>query len=278
MYKFANITPGIVFDLPFYGKVYVPGQFSEAFAENTKCHFFHSDDLENLSDLVNFLSKGGIAVLKGDWKSAAKLPERLRKYRDELIAPFIDEARQKGTIRNPRTRRWLNRRYQQTLSHIMLLAHNDIFPEIKPSPRIPHLLELLGDKLDAVNDLPILAPLPVVLKILSALENGHYISAFDMEIFSPPNVLAPFSQDTVDLFAEALQIAGDYIKTHELEILDMGCGSGVLTLLAANVLDDRNIHIFSTDILPEAVAATKINAQRFNQKSNTNVKIETTES
>ena len=51
-------------------------------------------------------------------------------------------------------------------------------------------------------------------------------------------------------------------------MLDMGCGCGCLTLLAAQEVGDLRGKIYASDLLPEAVATTRLNLLRFTDKRN----------
>jgi len=75
------------------------------------------------------------------------------------------------------------------------------------------------------------------------------------------NVLSPISQDTIELFHEALQKVS-YQLASPIEVLDMGCGSGILSLLAVKIFAFSEMRITATDILPEAIAITKINVEQ----------------
>ena len=51
-------------------------------------------------------------------------------------------------------------------------------------------------------------------------------------------------------------------------VADIGCGSGCLTLLARQELGER-VELYASDLLPEAVATTKLNFQRLLPDSDT---------
>ena len=49
----------------------------------------------------------------------------------------------------------------------------------------------------------------------------------------------------------------------------MGCGCGCLTLLAAQEVGDLGVNIYASDLLPEAIATTRLNLQHFAAAQNT---------
>jgi methylase of polypeptide subunit release factors len=130
---------------------------------------------------------------------------------------------------------------------------------------------------------PFLVPVSVVQEIQASLGNSYAVSLLGENIITSRNVFPPNSQETIALFSEGLKglsIADcrlsiekadnqqSTIINHQssiLDVLDMGCGSGCLSLLAAQVFEGRNINIVATDHLPEALATTKINIQKFIQ-------------
>jgi methylase of polypeptide subunit release factors len=101
----------------------------------------------------------------------------------------------------------------------------------------------------------------------------------DADTIAHSNVLQPLSQDTIELFREGLgnvrQTASLFREGNaSIGILDMGCGCGCLSLLAAKVFADYDVRILATDVLPEAIATTKLNVQRLME----DMSIETTDS
>ena len=66
-------------------------------------------------------------------------------------------------------------------------------------------------------------------------------------------------------FQEALQSVRQFNPS---TVADIGCGSGCLTLLARQELGEQ-VELYASDLLPEAVATTKLNIQRLLPHSDT---------
>ena len=101
-----------------------------------------------------------------------------------------------------------------------------------------------------------------IQRIQRALEETYHINALNASLVSSENVLAPRSQETIECFQEALQCVYRENLPSKPMVADVGCGSGCLTLVAHQELGNE-AEIYASDILPEAVATTKLNIQRI---------------
>ena len=132
---------------------------------------------------------------------------------------------------------------------------------IDPSPNLPYLLELVGENPGANEGRPFLLPIATVQKLKTALTQEYPIPALGASLVAFENVLPPRSRETIACFQSGLQA----IKKHlpkRADVLEIGCGSGCLTLLAAQELADLEVKIRASDLLPEAVATTRYNMSR----------------
>ncbi len=244
------------------GDVYLPGKIAEMISTDAPLKLFGPKELNQLNRIFNHLRKGGIAVTSGPWDKILDVLSYLEKKKHEFATarpPTREERR--NPIYRKQSNRWYERHYQRVLSHIMVIAHDGRLPYVEPDMSIPYLLQLLGEPVGANDGLPFLIPVSAIQKIQSDMKKTHYVSALEANIVAHANVLQPLSQDTVELFQESLQ--GIEQPEESIEILDMGCGCGVLSLLAAEVFSGHSVRITATDILPEAIATTEINVQRF---------------
>ena len=89
------------------------------------------------------------------------------------------------------------------------------------------------------------------------MTDTYPIRALDASLVASENVLAPRSQETIECFQEALQ---HVCQSEPSTVADIGCGSGCLTLLARQELGEQT-EVYASDLLPEAVATTKLNLQ-----------------
>ncbi|MFQ6042621.1 MAG: methyltransferase, partial [Candidatus Poribacteria bacterium] len=173
--------------------------------------------------------------------------------------PSQSERQRKRGKQKERQRRKLS---LPGMLRLMVVADESGRFDVEPPLQMPYLLELVGDTVGSNAGRPFLAPISVVQEIQEALRNAYSVPLLGETIVTSRNVFPPNSPETIALFFEGLE----HIKNEApstLDALDMGCGSGCLTLLAAQVFEDHNITIVATDHLPEALATTKINIQRF---------------
>jgi len=88
------------------------------------------------------------------------------------------------------------------------------------------------------------------------LEKTNTTRMFDFDLTIPPTVFHP-------AFFFSTRIFGDYLRGLSLsgkQVLDMGSGSGLLSLIAAQ----QGAKILSVDINPRAVDCTRMNAEKNN--------------
>lgn len=90
------------------------------------------------------------------------------------------------------------------------------------------------------------------LFVRRAIARTDLISMFGLRLAVPPTVFHP-------KFFRTTKFLGEYLRRMDLRgrsLLEMGCGSGILSLLAAQ----RGATVTAVDINPAAVAATRANA------------------
>jgi methylase of polypeptide subunit release factors len=190
---------------------------------------------------------------------------QFRDYVDRRRAELIEAERpskRKTVLKGDSPEGHRRRGSQLAPYRLMVVAHGDSFPDVEPPFSIPYLLELLGDPLDASGGKPFLVPVLSVCDLQKDLEHPYPVPAIGGSILAPGSVLPPRSQETIGLIRKALEAIKGKLPVGT-EALDMGCGSGCLSILAAEVLRDRRTKVTATDLMPEALAATKLNVDRF---------------
>lgn len=265
------------------GTVYIPTQFMNI-VEDSALKLFSGGELNKQSQIFDHIRRGGVAVLSGRWDKILELSEYADKKKEELSKIYDIPKREKGQKDNQRGKQ-SRKKSQIGLLRLMVTAKEEVQSvhqwscligklDVEPHFQIPYLLELVGDVEGANKGFPFLIPVLTLRNLQESLKQSHFISALDGSVVAPLNVLPPNSQETINLISEELKSLKEKLPSeldcresldcHEsLDILDMGCGSGCLTLLAAQVFGEQNIKIVASDILPEAIAATKINVQQF---------------
>ena len=232
---------------------YVPKQFSSIVSESTSLKPFAPGKLNQLSRIFNHLRRGGVALLSGSWSKILDLSNYVEKKKGEL------ERKSQKNVYSERHRRVA---HPSPLYRLMVVADGDGSLNVEPSFSMPYLLELLGDRADASGGEPFLVPVPAIRSLERELEKLYPISALGISIVAPGNVLPPRSQETISLIRRGLEEVKDELPV-DAEVLDMGCGSGCLSLLAAEIFEDLKVKITATDRLPEALATTKLNLGRL---------------
>lgn len=204
----------------------------------TSPRVFGGRDLEGPDRVLRHLQRGGTALLDGPWPRVRELYERLAARREELVRA----APARGRVGRRATRREWERARRDVLDRLLVI----------PPPDLAVLFDSPAE------------PVPVreVVEAEAALAGGYPVRALGgRSLAARPPVFAPRSQETYDLVRRAIEGCRSRLPGHPT-VLDLGCGSGILALIAAEVLGPAAA-VTATDILPEALAATRLNAERL---------------
>ena len=241
------------------GELYIPEACREAVFARGSVKLFTNQELEQYSRIFTLMQRGGVAIVEGDWEKIINVIDYINRHKRELSTTGSERGR-KGKSKHQRNAPKRNR--EAAISKLMCWADKDGSLQVTPTLELPHLLELIGEPPNANEGCPFLVPVVTIQSIQSALEETYPIDALGVSLVASKNVLAPRSQETVTCFQEAMQS----LESHDLPdtpvIADVGCGSGCLTLLAHQEFGE-NAEIYTSDILPEAIATTKINIQHL---------------
>ena len=251
MNKFYSVSP--------IGELYVPTEFREAVFARGSVKLFAHQDLEHLGRIFTHIQRGGVAVVEGEWEQVTAVIDYIQRHKKELSASNtkrIERDKSRDQRNNPKQDR------ETALSKLMCWANQEGILQVEPAPVLPNLLELIGELPDANEDCPFLVPVVIIQRIQEALQEKYPIQALDASLVASENVLAPRSQETIECFHEALQSVKGVNAHNKPIVADVGCGSGCLTLLAKQEFGEE-AEIYASDILPEAVATTKLNVQRL---------------
>ena len=248
---------------PFYfvsniGELYVPVECREAVFARARVKLFAHRDLRHLNRIFTHIRHGGVAVVEGEWEQITAVMDYIQRHKRDLVQ---EEAHRNSKQRDRRDSRGrsASRALKEALERLMCWADADGILQVESAPVLPYLLELSGEPARVNQGKPFLLPLIKIQQIQDALGETYPIQALNASLIASENVLAPRSQETIECFQEALQ----YIRRDDpLTVADIGCGSGCLTLLARQELDEQT-KIYASDLLPEAVATTRLNSQRL---------------
>ena len=211
-------------------KIYIPEKFKGLFS-GLPITFESSEKKSRVFDLIS--KRGKIVVLSGKREDAFSLADYIKK-------------------RIPK-----RREDKRVIFRAVFLTKNEEVLLIDPVIKIPYLFMLIGE---TEKEKKFIVPVIYIKTLLERLKNRIYVDEIDKFLFFGDGVLPPRSKETVKIFKEGLLSVKDKLK-EKPQVLDMGCGSGVLSILTKRVLKDKNVEVFSSDILPEAVASTLINTK-----------------
>lgn len=240
------------------GELYVPTECRDAVFARGSVKLFAHQELKNIGRIFTHIQRGGVAVAEGEWEQITTIMDYIQRHKKELSTTNNGRA-ERGKSRYQRSN--LKQDREAALLKLMCWANHEGILQVEPAPVGPYLLELIGEPPDVNEDCPFLVPVLTVQRIQNALQETYPIQALDVSLVASQNVLAPRSQDTIECFQEALQsVKGIHAQNNPI-VADIGCGSGCLTLLAQQELGEAKI--YASDILPEAIATTKLNLQRL---------------
>lgn len=200
-------------------------------------------DKDALNQTQRFLRNGGSIVLHGDWAEVSRLVNQLASRAHDLI-PLVNDARAR-------------KQAMRQLSHRMLTTVDNL-PEVKLLPG--ELAGLLGES--EFPPLPVLIPVDAASRLTACNESVFHVPSLGIDLLTHPDVLTPRSGETIELMCSAIDSVAGQIPVGT-RVLDMGCGTGVLTIAAAMRLADKQAAVTATDILPEALALTRLNVDRL---------------
>ena len=239
------------------GELYVPLECRDAVFARARVKLFAHQDLRHLNRIFTHIRHGGVAVVEGQWEQITEVMDYIQRHKQDLVQQLPRNAKRRD--RSESRGRSASRALQEALARLMCWADADGILQVEPAPALPYLLEFIGEPAGANAGKPFLLSLTKIQQVQDALAETYPIRALDVSLVASENVLAPRSQETIECFQEALQ----YIREHNpTMVADIGCGSGCLTLLARQELGEQT-EIYASDLLPEAVATTKLNLQRL---------------
>ncbi len=234
-----------------YKDIYVPSKYSYLFNECKSIKYFKDIKLNGYNQIINHIKRKGICIVTERIEILMEIIDNIYRKKKDLI-------KIQGTYKN---RRDINMAYNNILDSLMILCKEDkalINPEIK----IPYLYNFVEESYSNIKDKLYVISLQDFLKIQESLSNKHYVNAINGYLVVHYNVLIPSSQQTIDLMKKSFCELKSSMP-YDLKVLDMGCGSGVLSILASMIFRDKNVKVTSTDHLQEAVATTMLNKEKY---------------
>ena len=239
------------------GELYVPAEYRDIVFARPRVKLFAHQELGHLNRIFTHIRHGGVAVVEGEWEHILVLMEYIQRHKQDLVQQ--SDRNTKRRDRRDSHRRSASGAQKEALARLMCWADADGILQVEPTPTLPYLLELAGEPAEVNEGNPFLLPLIKIQQIQDALAETYPIRVLGASLVASENVLAPRSQETIECFQEALQHVRSEVPS---KVADIGCGSGCLTLLARQELGEQ-AEVYASDLLPEAVATTKLNIQRL---------------
>ena len=239
------------------GELYVPVECRDAVFARARVKLFAHQELRHLNRIFTHIRHGGVAVVEGQWEQITTVMDYIQRHKRDLIQEASHRNSKKRDQRDSRGKS-ASHALKEALARLMCWADAEGVLQVEPAPVLPDLLQFAGEPAAANQGKPFLLPLIKIQQIQNALAETYPIRALDASLVASENVLAPRSQETVACFREALQHVRQ--SNPPTIVADIGCGSGCLTLLARQELGDQ-AEVYASDLLPEAVATTKLNIQ-----------------
>ena len=237
------------------GELYVPTEYRDVVFARGRVKLFAHQDLRHLNRIFTHIRHGGVAVAEGQWEQITAVMDYIQRHKQDLVQQSSPKSRDRGASRGNAVGRAL----KEALSRLACWADADGILQVEPAPILPDLLAFAGEPMGANQGKPFLLPFIKIQQIQEALAETYPIRALNASLVASENVLAPRSQETIECFQEALQFIR---QSNPATVADIGCGSGCLTLLAQQELGE-GVELYASDLLPEAIATTKLNLQRL---------------
>lgn len=226
------------------GQAFLPAKYTHIYRNNLLRQF----DLKKkgYNQPLKYLKQGGIVVLQGNWQEISLFYQKVFKFEKELL-PKASDARHRKLFSNQ-------------LQERVLVKFNSLSDQRLKDFTKDELAGFVGETAFP-KDTIVLIPVRDVNEIFNISSNITFVKSLGITILTPHEVLAPRSQETIDLLCQAIQKTAPLLSWKP-NILDMGCGSGVLSIASQKLLKTKLPNILATDILKEAISTTKLNIRK----------------
>ncbi|MDD4205010.1 MAG: class I SAM-dependent methyltransferase [Candidatus Delongbacteria bacterium] len=235
----------------------VPGIFSDLINEDSSFSIHSGKEFQNQGKIFKEIRSGKYIIPdQVERSSIEKIYRTLSERTDEFISfDQIQQVSKKSFSR--KTKNGYDKIRNKILDRLLLFAENDKIISLTENPELRFAASFCGEDVYEDYGISFLLPYRFYKDLTRSLDEKVYINELQSEISAGMNVLLPRSQETTSLFAGAM----DLLKIKSgLKIIDMGCGSGVLTILADKIFDSSDIYF--SDILPEASASAIFNIEK----------------
>ena len=237
---------------------FIPELFINLISNGSSFKIYESDETINFNKVFKDIKTGKFIIITNSKKIFAdKIYKEILKRIDELI-PFEELQRINSKDFSRNRKREYDKIKADLFNRLLVISKNDRLISFVEEIAMPYLASFCGEDPNLVSEnIEFLLPYNFYLELESSLKDYIEIRTLKMNISTGVNVLLPKSQETTELFRSAFENLS--IKKDQ-RVIDMGCGSGVLTLLTDASIEQSKIYF--SDILPEALASTIRNFEK----------------
>jgi methylase of polypeptide subunit release factors len=236
--------------LPELGEAAVPHEFGELVRGASSIVVM--DATGRPSAVFEALAASAVVVLTGPWQYLDGIMRYLQRRDRELVNRSEFASIENRFARSQAYRAAL----RQALARVMVAVEGARLWRVTDHPDVSGVTDWLDPQEPPLTETPFLLPLRRLQRTLTDMrraEEGLYIATLDARLTVLPFVYVPQDESVVRLLAEGL---GDAAGAH---VLDMGTGSGVLALVAAQA----GAQVVATDNSLHAVQNAKLNVERL---------------
>ncbi|MDA3885089.1 MAG: class I SAM-dependent methyltransferase, partial [Candidatus Delongbacteria bacterium] len=243
-------------------EIIVPDLFQEFISDSSSFKIYNSKDIQNLNKISKDIKNGKFIIIeKASFSNISKLYDYVNKKIDEFIPhELIANLRSKS---NTRSKKFIyEKKKKNILNQILILGMNDNITTFDDNDEIHNLIYFCGSSFKYSNE-SFLLPFRFYSDLVKKLRDSVYVNVAESEFRTGINVLLPKSQETYQLFKRS--IVEQQLKS-DLDVLDMGCGSGVISYILNDLIENSTISF--TDILPESIASALLNLEKAKKSTN----------
>ncbi|MBN2788955.1 MAG: class I SAM-dependent methyltransferase [Candidatus Delongbacteria bacterium] len=238
-------------------EIIVPDLFKEFISDSTSLKIYNDKSIQNLNKISKEIKNGHfILIEQASQKDIIKLYDFVERKIDEFISH--DQRSEIKSKDNNRNKKYLfETKKKNVLNHILIVGKNEKIITYDDGTEINDLIYFCGSTIKH-NDKNFIIPFKFYRDLQNKLSESIFVEAVGNEFRTGINVLLPKSQETYNLFKKSISGVS---KKCNLSVLDMGCGSGVLSYILYDQLVRSEIYF--TDILPESIASSELNLRKL---------------
>ncbi len=235
-------------------KYFIPDLFEETIGKFCSFRICTAQEAENTGRIMKDIRAERFLIFDKIKRSSVEiLFEKISERIDEMI-PYDDRARISSRMFSRNRKAEFENLRKKILDRILLIAEGDIAVSFTEKYMLRNLISFCGEDIYSYKGETFILPFRFLKELEKSLNDNVFVSDAETPLTSGINVLLPKSQETYSLFRSAMEFL---TRKDSRKIIDMGCGSGILSILSDRIFSNSTIYL--TDILPEAIASAMYN-------------------